>query len=159
MAAGIGGAAAGGLAWATRSGFCVGRIAASPPWRSGWRWLSDHGDQIAPRKVKRGDTVDEMRAKTRSGPPAAPEKSSKTTRDAAAATDPASDRVGLLLPSDTAPAFASLSVFEAAQKLHGQLAVLVDQLAQGAGGAGYRQHLVRKVNDDKASFYSPELAS
>src|SRR2546428_107936 len=47
--------------------------------------------------------------------------------------------------------------FEAAHKLRVQLAALVDQLAQGAGGAAYRQHVVRKVRDGKITFSSPEL--
>jgi hypothetical protein len=120
------------------------------------RSLSDLGNQIGPRKVQRGDTVYEMRAKKRSGPKTAPQQSAQTP-DAAAPTAWASDRVGIPLPSDTAPAFASLSVFAAAEKLHGQLAVLVDQLAEGAGGAAYRQHLVRRMKDGKLTFYSPEL--
>jgi hypothetical protein len=118
--------------------------------------LSDAKDQMRPRKVKRGGTVYEMRAKKKSGPQSAPQQCAKTP-DGAAPTTPASDLVGLPLPLDSAPAFASLSVFETAEKLHGQLAALVDQLAQGVDGAGYRQHLVRKVKDGKATFYSPEL--
>ncbi|HEV3259485.1 MAG TPA: hypothetical protein VG013_21650, partial [Gemmataceae bacterium] len=70
---------------------------------------------------------------------------------------PPPDRVGLPLPTETAPAFASLSVFEAVDKLHAQLVELVDQLAQVPGGAACRQHLVRKLKEDKLIHYSPEL--
>src|SRR5207244_5301558 len=66
-------------------------------------------------------------------------------------------RVGIPLPSDTAPAFASLSVFEAAAKLHLELAELVDQLAKSPGGAAYRENLARRFKDGKPVFHSPEL--
>ena len=122
-----------------------------------YRSLSDHGDQMRPRKVKRGDAVYEMRAKKRSGQKTAPGHPAKPP-EAAAPTALASDRVGIPLSSDAAPAFASLSVFTVAEKLHGQLAGLVDQVAQSPGGAAYRQHLVRRLKDGKATFYSPELA-
>jgi len=76
---------------------------------------------------------------------------------AASAAAPVTDRVGIPLPSDTAPAFASLSLFEAAGKLHVELATLVDQLAKSPGGAAYIQNLVRRFKNGKPAFYSPEL--
>ena len=107
---------------------------------------------MKPRKVKRGNTVYEMQARTKNG-----QKSDDAAQTLHAAA-PACDRVGLPLPAGTAAAFASADDFEAAYKLHLQLAALVDQLAQGAGGAAYRQHVVRKVRDGKITFSSPELA-
>jgi hypothetical protein len=51
-----------------------------------------------------------------------------------------------------------VSLFEAAARLHAQLAELVDQLARSPGGASYCQHLVRRLQDGKVIFYAPELA-
>ena len=114
---------------------------------------SHNGYEMKPRKVKRGNTVYEMQARTKNGRKTDPDDAAQTP-DAAA---PACDRVGLPLPAGTAAAFASAGDFEAAHKLHVQLAALVDRLAQGAGGAAYRQHVVRKVRDGKITFSSPEL--
>ena len=50
-----------------------------------------------------------------------------------------------------------MSVFEAVEKSHTQLAELVDQLAQSSGGGAFQQHLVRKLKDGKLKFCSPEL--
>src|SRR5205807_1706183 len=108
------------------------------------------------RKVRRGDKVYEMRAKKRRSQTTPPEDVVDTPRAASAAA-PATDRVGIPLLSDTAPAFASSSVFETAGKLHLELAELVDQLAKSPGGAAYIQNLVRKFKDGKPAFYSPEL--
>jgi hypothetical protein len=113
---------------------------------------SDNECQMKPRKVKRGNTVYEMQARTKNG-----QKSDDAAQTLHAAA-PACDRVGLPLPAGTAAAFACAGDFEAADQLHLQLAALVDQLAQGAGGAAYRQHVVRKVRDGKITFSSPELA-
>jgi hypothetical protein len=70
---------------------------------------------------------------------------------------PPTDRVGYPMPAEAAPAFACLSDFEAVNRLHVQLAQLVDKLAQSPGGAAWRQHLVRKIRDGKPVYYSPEL--
>ena len=104
---------------------------------------SHNGYEMKPRKVKRGDTVYEMQARTKNGRKGDPDDAAPTPDGAA----PACDRVGLPLPAGTAAAFASAGDFEAADQLHVQLAALVDRLAQGAGGAAYRQHVVRKVRD------------
>jgi hypothetical protein len=103
--------------------------------------------------VKRGQTVYEMQGKPSGGGKTAPAPPAQTP-DAAT---PARDRVGLPVRADAAPAFALTSDFEAAEKLHAQLTSLVDELAQGAAGAAYRLHLVRRIQDGKATFYSPEL--
>src|SRR5207302_2913230 len=78
---------------------------------------SHNGYEMRPRKVRRGDKVYEMRAKKRSSQTTPPEDVVDTPRAASAAA-PATDRVGIPLLSDTAPAFASSSVFETAGKLH-----------------------------------------
>jgi hypothetical protein len=118
--------------------------------------LSDNGYQIGPRKVQRGGTTYAMRVRTRSGPPAPPEQV-ETTPEPAPPAVPGTDRVGLPLPAGAAPAFASLSGFEAAEELLAQLAELVDQLAHSPGGAAFQQEVMRRVKDGRVSFYSPEL--
>jgi len=119
------------------------------------RRLSDNGYQMRSRKVRRGATVYAMRAESNSSRPAATDRVVRTL-DAAPST-PATDRLGILLASETAAACASLSVFETIEKLHAQLAELVDQLAQSPGGGAFQQHLVRKLKDGKLKFCSPEL--
>jgi len=106
--------------------------------------------------VQRGKTVYEMHAPSGAGRKENLEDPAKT-REAVPA-EPPTDRVGIPLPAASAPTFASLGVIEAAEKLHGQLAELVDQFANEPGGAAYRQHLVRKMKDGKPVFHSPELA-
>jgi hypothetical protein len=114
---------------------------------------SELGVQIEPRKVKRGHTVYEMQPKMRSAKEPAPDEGATAPATAA----PACDRVGLPLPPDAAPAFAVAGDFATAEALLAQLAAVVDRLAQGAGGAAYRQHLVCRAGDGRASFSSPEL--
>jgi hypothetical protein len=70
---------------------------------------------------------------------------------------PACDRLGLPLPPDAVGAFACAGDFETAQRLLVELAALVDRLAQSAGGAAYRQHLLSRAGDGRIAFYSPEL--
>jgi hypothetical protein len=118
---------------------------------------SQNGSEIKPRLVKRGDTVYEMRVRKQTGQEATPDHPGQTPETALPAA-PATDRLGIPLRSETAPAFASVSLFEAAARLHAQLAELVDQIARSPGGASYCQHLVRKLQDGKAIFYAPELA-
>jgi hypothetical protein len=115
---------------------------------------SGNRSQIGPRKAKRGDTVYDIQPRTNSAQVTARQQDGKTT----GATVPACDRVGLPLPADVVPAFAFVGDFETAQLLLDQLAVLVDRLAQGAGGAAYRQHLVCRASQGQATFFSPELA-
>jgi hypothetical protein len=117
--------------------------------------LSDNGYRIEPRKVRRGGTTYEMRAKTHGGAQAPQQPG--TTSDPAPPAGPRADRVGLPLPAGAAPAFACLNGFEAAEKLLAQLAELVDQLARSPGGAAFQQELMRRVQDGRVSFYSPEL--
>jgi hypothetical protein len=112
-----------------------------------------NGEERKPRKVRRGNTVYEMRPRSARDEKTAPEPGVKTT----GAPVPARDRLGLPLLADVVPAFAFAGDFEAAETLLGQLAALVDQLAQGASGAAYRQLLLRRVNDGHVTFYSPEL--
>jgi hypothetical protein len=119
------------------------------------RSASGDGRQMRMRKVRRGAAVYEMRAESNSSQPAAPDRAVSTPFEAP--STPATDRVGILLPSETAAAFASLSAFETIEKLHAQLAELVDQLAQSPGGGAFQQHLVRKLKDGKLKFCSPEL--
>jgi hypothetical protein len=64
---------------------------------------SHNGYEMKPRKVKRGDTVYEMQARTKNGRKSDPDDAAQTP-DAAA---PACDRVGLPLPAGTAAGFAS----------------------------------------------------
>jgi hypothetical protein len=110
---------------------------------------------MRPRKVRRGATVYAMRTESNSSQPAAPDRVVSTPVEAP--STPATDRLGILLASETAAAFASLSVFETIEKLHAQLAELVDQLAHSPGGGAFQQHLVRKLKDGKLKFCSPEL--
>jgi len=114
---------------------------------------SVNGSQIGPRKVKRGDTVYEMQPRTSSGQESAPEHCVETHITPA----PACDGLGLPLPPDAVAAFACAGDFATAQTLLAQLAALVDRLAQGAGGAAYRQHLLSRAGDGRVTFYSPEL--
>jgi hypothetical protein len=107
---------------------------------------------MKPRKVRRGDAVYQMQPRTSSGKETAAEGGAETP-----VVPPACDRVGLPLPPDAVAAFAVASDFAAAQALLDQLAALVDRLAQGAGGAAYRQHLLSRSGDGRVTFYSPEL--
>ena len=119
------------------------------------RRLSHLGDGMRPRKVKRGDKVYEMRAWKNGSQTPAPGQAVRLPNEAP--STPPTDRLSIPLPAGTAAAFASLSVFEAVEKSHAQLAELVDQLAQSAGGGAFQQHLVRKLKDGKLKFCSPEL--
>ena len=110
---------------------------------------------MRPRKVNRGDKVYEMRARKNGSQTPAPGQAVSLPNEAP--STPPTDRLGIPLPAGTAAAFASLSVFEAVEKSHAQLAELVDQLAQSPGGAAFQQHLVRKLKDGKLKFCSPEL--
>jgi hypothetical protein len=116
---------------------------------------SDNGYKMRPRKVRRGDTVYEMQPRT-SGPkePAVEQVAAPPVQAA-----PACDRLGLPLTSDAVAVFAVASDFAAAQALVEQLAALVERLAQGAGGAAYRQHLVSRAKGGRVTFFSPELNS
>ena len=112
--------------------------------------------QMRKRRVRRCGTIYEMEA------PCTPGLASETPSDKQSITTqppnaPASDRVGIPLPADTAPAFASLALFEAAGKLHAELVELVDQLARSPGGAAYRPNLLSKLKNGKPAFYAPEL--
>jgi hypothetical protein len=122
------------------------------------RSLSGTPCQMRPRKVRRGDTVYEMRTETMTGPttptdprPPAPE----APRPAGPCT--LTDRLGIPLSAAASPAFEALAVFEEAERLQAQLAELVDRLAQGPGGAAFRQHLVRRFQDGRVRFSAPEL--
>ncbi len=119
------------------------------------RSASGNGYQMGPRKVRRGAAVYEMRAESSSSQPAAPDRVVSTPAEAPCT--PGTDRLGIRLPTETAAAFASLSVFETIEKLHAQLAELVDRLAQSPGGEAFQQHVVRKLKDGKLKFCSPEL--
>jgi len=72
--------------------------------------------QMRPREVRRGATVYEMRAESKSSQLAAPDRAVSTPAEAP--STPATDRLGILLASETAAAFAALSVFETIEKLH-----------------------------------------
>jgi hypothetical protein len=114
---------------------------------------SCNGYRIGPRKARRGDTVYEMQPSTGGGQERTPEQCAQT----AVTPPPPCDRLGLPLPLEAVAAFASAGDFAAAEVLLAQLAALVDQLAQGAGGAAYRQHLSSRAGDGRVSFSSPEL--
>src|SRR5205814_1726685 len=116
------------------------------------RTLSDAGHEMRPRKVKRGDKVYETRARKNGGQTPAPGQAVSLPNEAP--SRPPIDRLGIPLASETAAAFVSLSVFETIEKLHVQLAELVDQLAHSPGGAAFQQHLVRKLKDGKLKFCS-----
>jgi hypothetical protein len=109
--------------------------------------------QMGPRTVKRGDAVYEMHPRTSSGQETAAEQGAETPVLPA----PACDRLGLPLPPDSVAAFAVANDFAVAQALLEQLAALVDRLAQSAGGAAYRQHLLSRAGDGRVTFYSPDL--
>jgi len=121
------------------------------------RRLSDAGHQMRPRKMKRGDTVYEMRARKNGSQTPAPGQAVSLPNEAP--SKPPTDCLGIPLPAATAAAFASLSVFEAVEKAHAQLAELIDQLAQSPGGGAFQQHLVRQLKDGKLKFCSPDLNS
>jgi len=91
---------------------------------------------MRPRKAKRGDTVYEMRARKHGSQTPAPDQEVSLPNEAA--STPTIDRLGIPLPAGTAVAFASLSVFEAVEKSHAQLAELVDLLAQSPGGGAFQ---------------------
>jgi hypothetical protein len=114
---------------------------------------SQNGFEMRPRKVRRGNTVYEMQPRSACDDMPAAELDEQTT----SAPILARDRIGLPLPPDVLPAFASAGGFETAQALLAQLTALIDQLAQGAGGAAYRQHLVCRAGGGQAAFFSPEL--
>jgi hypothetical protein len=111
--------------------------------------LSGNGYQIESRKVKRGDAVYEMQA--RSADDDKPDVQTTSSRV------PVCDGLGLPLQADVAAVFTSVGDFQTAQALLAQLEALIDQLAQGAGGAAYRQHLVCRGGGAQATFFSPEL--
>jgi hypothetical protein len=114
---------------------------------------SHNGYEMKPRKVRRGAAVYEMQPRTINGEEMVAEGSAETPGVAA----PACDRIGMPLAPDVVGAFAFAGDFAAAQGLLDQLAALVDRLAQGAGGAAYRQHLLSRAGDGRVTFYSPEL--
>jgi hypothetical protein len=115
---------------------------------------SENGFQMAgPRKVKRGDTVYEMQPRSAGDEKTAAEPDETTT----GVSVPACDRVGLPLGTEVVAAFLSADDFAVAQALLDQLTALVDRLAQGAGGAAYRQHLLSRTGDGRVTYYSPEL--
>jgi hypothetical protein len=114
---------------------------------------SYNGYKMRPRKVRRGDTVYQMQPST-SGPiETAAEQGAQTP----VLPPPACDRLGLPLAPDAVAVFAVAGDFAAAQALVEQLAALVDRLAQAAGGAAYRQHLVSRAGGGRVTFFSPEL--
>jgi hypothetical protein len=108
------------------------------------------------RKARRGDSVYEMNVDMKN---TAAELTSGhgETEESKAPSVPLCDPSGLLLHERTAPAFASMSEFKAAQKTHADLVALVDQLAQRPGGEAFRQSLVIRHRDGKPSYFSPEL--
>jgi hypothetical protein len=110
--------------------------------------------RIGPRKARRGNTIYEMQLGTRSGHEPADDPSMKTT----GATVPACDSIGLPLPADLVAAFAATNDFARAQALLAELAALLDQLAQGAGGAAFRRHLVSRAGGERVTFFLPELS-
>ena len=119
------------------------------------RRLSHLGDGMRPRKAKRGDQVYEMHVRKNGSQTPLPGQAVRLPNEAP--STPPTDRLGIPLPAETATAFAALSVFDAVEKAHAQLAELVDQLAQSPGGGAFQQHLVRKLKDGKLKFCSPEL--
>ena len=110
---------------------------------------------MRPRKVNRSDKVYEMRVRKNGSQTPAPGQAVRPPNEAP--STPPTDRLGIPLPAGTAAAFAALSVFEAVEKSHAQLAELVDQLAQSPDGGAFQPHLVRKLKDGKLKFCSPEL--
>jgi hypothetical protein len=117
--------------------------------------LSQNGFGIDRRKVQRGNTVYEMRPRSGSSSKQRPEPLAEPSEPAPAG--PAIDRVGIPLPAANIPVFASSGIIDSAEKLHGQLAELVDQFAQSPAGAAYRAHVVRRLKDSRPVLYSPEL--
>jgi hypothetical protein len=113
---------------------------------------SANRSQIAPRKARRGATVYQMQPRRGNDQETAAEQSAQTPIAA-----PACDGIGLPLQPDAVAAFAVGNDFKEAQALLDQLAALVDRLAQGAGGAAYRQYLLSRSGDGRVTFYSPEL--
>jgi hypothetical protein len=116
--------------------------------------LSDLGDQIASRKVQRGDTVYEMRPRTTndtatSQEPAAPVENGPSL--------PARDGLGIALPERTATVFVAVDDFDAARNIREQLAGLIDRIAHSPSGEALRPHLVARHKDGKQVFHAPEL--
>jgi hypothetical protein len=106
---------------------------------------SCNGYRIGPRKVRRADTVYELKPSTSSGQETASDEAGQTP----VAPVPACDRVGLLLPPDGVAVFACGDDLATAQTLLAQLAALVERLAQGAGGVAYRQYLLSRAGDGR----------
>jgi hypothetical protein len=118
------------------------------------RELSGHGDQMTPRKVRRGDTVYTMERKatpTESAskgdePPAAP-----------AAVPAPTDALGLPLRPAVTAVFAGRAEFDAVLAVREQLASAVDQLARTPAGAALGQQLTRRLENGQVVYRAPEL--
>ena len=118
------------------------------------RRASSNGLKMRPRRVRRGNQVYEMRPKAKPEDPAA---AAAAPPPPAAPPPAATDRLGRVLSADAGPAFAALTVFDAAEKVCDQLAGLVDQLARAPGGAAYLPRLVPQTRDGKTQLCAPEL--
>jgi hypothetical protein len=76
---------------------------------------------------------------------------------AANASSPPRNCLGITLPDRTIPIFAALSSFETAQKLHEQLAGVIEQIGQMPGGEALRPYLVLRHSEGRQMSHAPEL--
>src|SRR5262249_8851728 len=87
--------------------------------------------QIPGRKVQRGGTVYHMAVRPHG----------------AAGADPAADALGIHVPEARVPVFAAVGDFQEARDLFERLARVLDRIAQGPAGEGYRLELIRTTQD------------
>jgi hypothetical protein len=139
------------------------RCQVSQPFVSKLRSGASNNVMGCARKARRDDKVYDILPPTPA--PAANEsdsarRGSPTPTSAPAVngtSPPPRDCLGITLPDRTIPIFAALSPFEAAQKLHEQLAGLIEQIGQMPGGEALRPHLVFRHREGKQMFHAPEL--
>ena len=122
------------------------------------------GTQMRIQKVKRGDTVYEMKAKpnvdrdeTVSDPLQTEDPVTEGNPCESASTTVTTDCVGIPLRPEVAEVFASNTDFQAAAEMHAQLAKVVDRIAHSPGSELFRQHLVPKRENGQLTFCSRSL--
>jgi hypothetical protein len=137
----------------------VGRIRAG---------ASCNGYRMRVRKVKRGDTVYEMKVDSKIGQSQSVTKREQT-EDANAVSNlceaavpelptlVTTDCLGLPLRPEVSQIFASQPDFKAAAELHGHLAKIVDRIGHSPGSQLFQQHLIPKRENGQLTFCSRSL--
>jgi hypothetical protein len=88
------------------------------------------------RRVRRGDTVYEMKVNARDG----------ATTSATPSAPAATDTLGIPLPESRAVVFTAHGDFREAQDLFDRLSTVLDRIAQGPAGELYRQDMIRTAD-------------